>query len=387
MIRRLSARSVLLGIAAPVAALLFAALVSAVILAATGHSALDAFQAMFHSLWPKAHPPRPRSLRTLANSINSATTYYFSALAVAIGFRMNLFNIGVDGQYRLAAMLAAAFAGASFMDSVPAVLRVASTIVVAMLVGAMWAGLAALLKVTRGVSEVISTIMLNAVATALVSYLLNPHRLAVSVAGSNNIGTRPISAGGQVPGIPLHGSTAPVFGLVLLAVAAGVAYSLILSRTRFGFEIKATGLSESAAVASGVSVKRMIALAMLLSGAVAGLVGMPQLLGSSYSYSLDFPTGLGFTGIAIALLGRNSPVGMAFAALLWGVLDQTANVLDIDGVPKEIVAVMQGVIVLSVVIAYELVRRYRLRLEQRDVGRALGTTEVPVVEAAAGAST
>jgi general nucleoside transport system permease protein len=379
VIRRLSGRSVALGIAAPVAALLFAALVSALILAATGHNVIDVFHAMYRSLWPQPHPPRPRNLRTLVNSINSATTYYFSAMAVAIGFRMNLFNIGVDGQYRLAAMLAAAFAGATFMDSVPAVLRVAATIAVAMLVGAAWAGVAALLKVTRGVSEVISTIMLNAVATALVSYLLNPHRLAVSVAGSNNIGTRPISAGGQVPGFAVHGSTTKVFGLVLLAVAAGVIYSLVLSRTRFGFEIRATGLSESAAVASGVSVRRMVALAMLLSGAVAGLVGMPQLLGSSYSYSLDFPTGLGFTGIAIALLGRNSPVGMAFAALLWGVLDQSANVLDISGVPKEIVAVMQGVIVLSVVVAYELVRRYRLRLEQRDVGRALGTASAPPV--------
>ncbi|MBI1758240.1 MAG: ABC transporter permease [Actinobacteria bacterium] len=365
---RFSRRSVLLGLAAPVAALLFAALVSAIILGTTGHAPLDAFQAML------ASAKRPR---TVVNSIDSATTYYFSAVAVAIGFRMNLFNIGVDGQYRLAAMLSAAFAGATFMDGVPAVLRVAATIVMAMCVGAMWAGVAALLKVARGVSEVISTIMLNAVATAVVSFLLNPHRLAVSVAGSNNIGTRPIGSGGQVPGFGYPGTSSRVFGLILLAALVGVLYSLVLTRTRFGFELKATGMSEPAAVAAGVSVKRMVASAMLLSGAVAGLVGMPQLLGSSYSYSLDFPTGLGFTGIAIALLGRNSPIGMAFAALLWGVLDQSANVLDITGVPKEIVAIMQGVIVLSVVVAYELVRRYRLRLEQRDVGRALGTTEAP----------
>lgn len=358
-------RSVLLGLAAPLAALIFAGLVSTAILLATGHPPGEVGQAMLISA---------RRPRTVVNSINSATTYYFSALAVAIGFRMNLFNIGVDGQYRLAAMLAAAFAGTTFMAGVPPVLRVAATIVVAMLVGAMWAGLAALLKVTRGVSEVISTIMLNAVATAVVAYLLNPSRLAVAVAGSNNIGTRPISAGGQVPGFGYPGTSSKIFGLVLLAVAAGVLYALLLSRTRFGFELTATGLSEPAAVASGISVRRMVVAAMLLSGAVAGLVGMPQLLGSSYSYSLDFPTGLGFTGIAIALLGRNSPLGMAFAALLWGALDQSGNVLDITGVPKEIVTIMQGVIVLSVVVAYELVRRYRLRLEQRDVGRALGTT-------------
>jgi simple sugar transport system permease protein len=135
-------------------------------------------------------------------------------------------------------------------------------------------------------------------------------------------------------------------------------------------------------VASGVDVKKMIVYAMLLSGAIAGLVGMPQLLGSSYSYSLDFPTGLGFTGIAIALLGRNSPIGIAFAALLWSFLDNSSNSLEFEGVPKQAVLIMQGVIVLSVVIAYELVRRYRIRIVARDVGRQLAAA-APEKEAVA----
>ncbi|RZS36865.1 simple sugar transport system permease protein [Herbihabitans rhizosphaerae] len=361
-------RRVGLALAAPVSALVFAAIVSVIILSVTGHSPADAAQQMADSL------ERPR---TFANSLNNATTYYLSAVAVAIGFKMRLFNIGVDGQYRIAAMLSAALAGAAFMENLPSFLRVAMTIIVAMLVGAVWAGIAGILKVTRGVSEVISTIMLNAVATAVVAFLLNPSRLAVPIGGSNNIGTPPITEGGRVSGIPYPGSTSTVFGLSILAVAVGVGYWYLLSRTRFGFDLKATGLSESAAVASGVNVKKMVVASMVLSGAVAGLVGVPQLLGSSHTYALDFPAGLGFTGIAIALLGRNHPVGMAIAAILWGVLDQTSNSLDITGVPKEIVVIMQGVIVLSVVIAYELVRRYRLRLEQRDVGAALGTTKTP----------
>jgi simple sugar transport system permease protein len=365
---RFSLRSLLLGVAAPVAALVFALLVCSVILVGTGHPPVDVIDQMAKSA------QRPR---TAANSINSATTYYLSAVAVAIGFKMRLFNIGVDGQYRLAAMMAAALAGASFMEVLPSFLRILLTIVAAMLVGAFWAGIAGFLKVTRGVSEVISTIMLNAIATAVVAFLLNPQRLAVSVAGSNNIGTAPITAGGQVPGFDYPGSSSKIFGLILLAVLVGFLYWFMLNRTRFGFDLKATGMSETAAVASGVDVKKMVVASMLISGAAAGLVGMPQLLGDSYSYALDFPAGLGFTGIAIALLGRNHPLGMAFAALLWGVLDQTSNVLDISGVPKEIVVIMQGVIVLSVVIAYELARRYRLRLEQRDVGRALGTTKIP----------
>jgi ABC-type uncharacterized transport system permease subunit len=243
-------------------------------------------------------------------------------------------------------------------------------------VGAFWAGIAGLLRTTRGVSEVISTIMLNFIATGIVAYLLSPDRLAEPIAGSNNIGTAPIPPSGQIPGISLiPGAPNQVYGFIVLAAVAGSAYWFLLSRTRFGFDLRATGANQAAAVASGVNVKRMIVTTMLLSGAVAGLVGMPQLLGASYTYSLDFPAGLGFTGIAIALLGRNSPIGIAFAALLWGFLENSAQILDLEGIPKEIVQIMQGVIVLSVVIAYELVRRWQVRRVAANVGKQLGTAD------------
>ena len=169
----------------------------------------------------------------------------------------------------------------------------------------------------------------------------------------------------------MSGSDDRVYGLILLAVAVGVAYWFLLGWTRFGFDLRSTGLSESAAVASGVNVKRVVLITMILSGGIAGLVGMPQLLGGSYAYSLDFPAGLGFTGIAIALLGRNHPVGVALGALLWAFLDTSRQILDLGGVSKEIVTIMQGISVLSVVIAYELVRRYSIRAQQRTVGRDL----------------
>ena len=235
-----------------------------------------------------------------------------------------------------------------------------------------------LLPAIHRTSEVISTIMLNFIATGLVAFLLSPDRLAVEVAGSNNIGTKPLGPSGQMPGLPLiPGTPNLVFGMLLVAVVVGIAYWFLLNRTRFGYDLKATGMSEPAAVASGVNVKKMILSAMLLSGAVAGLVGMPQLLGASYSYGLDFPTGLGFTGIAIALLGRNNPIGIAFGALLWSFLDNSSNALEFEGVPKQAVLIMQGVIVLSVVIAYELVRRYRVRMIAAEVGRQLGDTVQP----------
>lgn len=361
--------------AAPVLAAGVALLVTSLILLATGNAPISVFQTMIdYGFQP----------RTQVLILNTATVYYLSALAVAIGFKMNLFNIGVDGQYRLAAMLAASFGGAV---TLPAPFHQIAIIAVAMVVGALWAALAALLRVGRGISEVISTIMLNFIATGLVAYLLTPGRLAESIAGSNNIGTKPIGESGRVSGFSLiPGAPNQVFGLILLAVAAGAAYWFVLGRTRFGYDLRATGQSESAAVASGVNFKKMIVASMALSGAVAGLVGMPQLLGASYTYSLDFPSGLGFTGIAIALIGRNNPIGIAAGALLFSFLQNSANILDLDGIPKEIVLIMQGVMVLSVVIAYELVRRVRVNANAREVGKSTGEISDEAVAAVKGAS-
>lgn len=358
-----------LVLAAPLLAMVVAAALISVILLIAG----DAPDKTFRTLGEAATRPR---LQVLA--INNAITYFLVAIAVAIGFRMNLFNIGVEGQLRLGALLAAAAGGAL---RIPAVLDVALIIVVAAAVGSVWASIAALLKAYRGVSEVISTIMLNFIAYGIIGWLLNTDRLAVPVAGSNNIGTRPIPSNGQVPGLSLISDTPnKVYGLLFLAIAVGIAYHVVLGRTRFGFDLRATGLSEYAAVSSGVSVRKMVISTMLISGALAGIAGMPILLGDVHSYSLSFPGGLGFTGIAIALLGRNQAVGIALASLLWGFLDSTADQVGLIGVPKEIVAIMQGFIVLSVVIAYELVRRLRLAQEQRRVGRELAAT--PIAEGA-----
>jgi ABC-type uncharacterized transport system permease subunit len=367
-----------LGVAAPVLALAFAVVVTSIILVASGHPPLQVYKDM----WDYGTQPD-----SLVLTFNLSTTYYIAAVAVAIGFKMNLFNIGVDGQYRLAALFGAWVGGTI---NLPAPLHVLVILVVAMLVGGLWAGVAAVLKNRRGVSEVISTIMLNYIATGIIAYLLTEGRMGVLAEGSNNIGTPPIPASGQVPGIavanlpgPFNGATSTIYGMVVVAIAVGVGYWWVLNRTRFGFDLRASGLSPTAATASGVNSKRMVLYVMLLSGAVAGLIGLPQLLGESHTYNLDFPAGLGFTGIAIALLGRNSPVGIVFGALLWAFLDVSRQILDLEGVSKEIVTIMQGIAVLSVVIAYEVVRRYGIRAQQREVGRQLGTDEPSLVEAGA----
>ena len=164
----------------------------------------------------------------------------------------------------------------------------------------------------------------------------------------------------------------------------GVVYWFGLGKTRFGFDLRATGQSETAAVASGVNVKRMVVTSMMLSGAAAGLVGMPLLFGQDYAYGDTVQAGLGFAGIAVALLGRNNPIGMAFSALLWGYLNQLSNGLQISaGVSDRLVLIIQGIIVLSVVIAYELVRRAGQRMERRRVASELAKPAPKAEEVAA----
>ncbi|MFF4156382.1 ABC transporter permease [Streptomyces sp. NPDC001678] len=353
--KKFDKNKLILGLAAPALAIVTALLITSIIIGATGKDPFHAYQVMV-------------DFGSKADSqvwiINKATPYYLSALAVAIGFRMNLFNIGVDGQYRIAAFFAAVVGGALTM---PGIIQIPLIIIVAMAVGALWAGIAGLLKVTRGVNEVISTIMLNAIGASVIGYFLQDGRLAQKE--GNLIHTPYLPDSAHFFEIPTQPK--PIYGFVVIAALAGAAYWFVLNRTRFGFDLRTVGRSESAAHASGVSVKRMVITSMLLSGAIAGLVGMPTLLGVSYNYGTDFPAGIGFTGIAIALLGRNNPIGMALAALLWGFLERTGTQLEFEGYAQEIVGVIQGVIVLCVVIAYEIVRRYGLKAQQRKVGEEL----------------
>ncbi|MGW1804995.1 ABC transporter permease [Streptomyces sp. NPDC002078] len=355
---RIDKERLLLGLAAPVLAVVAALVVTALVILATGKNPGSAFSDMMTYGFASD---------SQVYILNKATTYYLAGVSVAIGFRMNLFNIGVDGQYRLAAFFAAVLGGAL---TVPGWIAIPLILICAMATGALWAAIAGILKVTRGVSEVISTIMLNSIATAIIAYLLQPGKLAQLEQGGTVVSTKPLPSSSYFFSINT-GPAGQLWGFIFIAAAVGVAYWFVLGRTRFGFDLRTVGQSESAASASGVSVKKMIATSMIISGAVAGLIGMPTLLNDSHAFSNDFPVGIGFTGIAIALLGRNHPIGIALGALLWGFLERTTNHLEFQGYDKEILGVIQGVIVLCVVIAYEVVRRYGLKRQQQKVGAEL----------------
>jgi general nucleoside transport system permease protein len=349
-------RNVAQALLAPLIAVIVSAAVTSIVVVVAGASVGDFFDVMM----------KVPSHRNLVNITNQSSLIFLAALAAAIGFRMNLFNIGVEGQYTLAAYAAALVAGQAWF---PGKVNILVALIVAMVVGAVWAGIAGLLKVTRGVSEVISTIMLNAIAGTIVGYLLSNHGQQYGQGRR----TTPIPESSQLSGwTPWAAGDGSIWTLVILAALAGVVMSVVINRTRFGFDLRATGANEDAAVASGVNVKQMVVVSMVISGAIAGLIWMPALFGGADYYGPPFQRTLGFTGIAVALLGRNRPLGVFVVAVLFAWLSEQANPLGlIADISPSVVQITQGVVVLAVVIAYEVVRRWTAAYEQRELRTAL----------------
>ncbi len=370
-------RRVGLALLAPALALIVALVISAIVILAIGESPLIALRELFNFGETSAS-----QIQAVAVIVNRAIPLFLAGLAVSIGFRMGLFNIGVEGQYRLAAIMAAWVGSAVVL---PAPLHLLLIIIVAMAVGALWAGIAGVLKVTRGVSEVISTIMLNFIAIGLASYLLTgPFRGTPE--GSLTIATEDLPESGRIPGLNgvlgslgIEQPRTELSGFLIPAIVIGIIMAIVVKRTRFGFDLRASGLNPTAATASGVNARSMVVKAMLISGGLAGLIGLPDLMGDTYHYGTEFTSGLGFLGIAVALLGRNNPLGIAFGALLFGFLDRAALSLQFAGIPSQVVTIIQGTIVLAVVIANEVARRIAIRQAERT-GANLPTARPPAGE-------
>ncbi|NUR90286.1 MAG: ABC transporter permease [Nonomuraea sp.] len=362
----------LLTVAGAIVAIVLAIGISSIAIVAAGASPLDAFEAFFN------FGATPRAVSTsIASMFNQAVPLFISGLAVAVGFRMNLFNIGVEGQYRIAA-ICAAYAGSLFV--LPGPLQITFIILVAMVVGGLYALIPAVLKVTRGVNEVISTIMLNYIAISLAAFLVRGPFRGERQPGVLTTNTPLLPDSAHFPnlndlfglvGLPPARGTG-LWGFLSVAILLGLVVWLLLERTRFGFDVKASGLNAPAALASGVDPRRMVISAMVLSGMIAGLVGLPEILGDKFAFGSNFTPQLGFNGIAVALLGRNKPFGIAIAALLFGFLNRATGPLQFADVPPSVIAIIQGLIVLLIVIANELTSRIALRQEERRAARHLG---------------
>jgi ABC-type uncharacterized transport system permease subunit len=341
------------ALAAPLLAADVAVVVSSIALLVSGNSPLRAFREMWSTI---------DSTESIVVIINRATPYYVAGVAVAIGFKMNLFNIGANGQYLLAALVAAA-AGAAV--DLPAPLHVTFILVIAVAVGAAWAAIAGILKVTRGVNEVISTIMLNYIATGLSAFLVSEYfrNRDVNLVAE----TKPLPASAQLPSLNRvveffgleFGRGVQLQGFLPFAIVIGIGYYVLLFRSRFGYELRVSGTNPAAASSAGVNPKAMVLKTIMLSGAVAGLVGMSALLADDqfHKFGDQFPRTLGLTGLSLALLGRNHPGGIAAAAIVWATIERATQRLSIIGIPQEIGVILQGSFLLAAVIVYEVVRR------------------------------
>ena len=344
-----------IGIAA-----LIALVAGAVIIIGYGENPLDVYGAILRFSFTEPDG--------LAYVLAIATPLIFSALAVAICFKAGLFNIGVEGQY-LFAMIIASWA-ALRLDFIPGPWLLWVVLVFAMLGGMGYAAVPAVLKVKTGAHEVVTTIMMNGAAASLVAWSLhNP--LRYNPPGETlDVETAPFPGGALVPDLGhLFGfGTAPHLSwLFPIAIVASVIVWFMLRRMRLGYEARAVGASPGSARAGGISIGAVQIKVFLVSGALAGLIGMQQILADKGKFALSYEALLGFTGIAVAFLARNSPIGIIFAAFFWGVLTRGEVALQIEtNMPREFIIILQGILILSVVITYQVASR---RLRARQVRR------------------
>jgi simple sugar transport system permease protein len=337
-----------LALAAPFIAIALALVVGALFILAIGEHPLEIYGLMARE-----------SLGTgygIGQTLFRTTPLVFTGLAVALGFRAGLFNIGVEGQLYLGGF-AAALTGVA-LAGLPGPLLVPLAALAAALAGAAWGAIPGILKARFGSHEVINTIMLNFVAFALVAFF---GRWVYQPA---TVRTAEIGAGAVIPRLDpwlhaLRGSPANLALALALATAAGV--GVLLFRTRRGYELRAVGLNAPAAEFGGIGVGRTHALALTLSGAIAGLGGVNFVLGYKHYFEQGFSAGAGFIGIAVALIGRNHPAGVVAAALFFGALSYAGLVIN-ERVPKELVEMLQGLVILCAIATQQVLERAARRL-------------------------
>jgi simple sugar transport system permease protein len=344
------------GFAVPLGSVIFAFLVGGLIVAVTGGNPLAAYQGLLCGGFGIGCANGENPALQISTTIVFFTPLLMTGVAVALPFRAGLFNIGAEGQL-LAGTVACTVIGVKF-SSLPAPILLPMVLIGGTLAGAVWAGIAGVLKATVGAHEVVTTIMLNYVAQWLVRFLIIggplqlPHGFSVSP---------PIGAGARLPTfLPSGDNSLIIFGLpagvyrvhtgLLIAFVALAVFAFVLWRTSLGYEIRAVGQSQPAARYGGINVPRTVIVTMLIAGAFSGLAGAIQIAGVDHSLSDKyFNDTTGFDAIAVALLGLGSAVGILFASILFGALHAGGSVMQSDaGISSSLVQVVQALILFSI---------------------------------------
>jgi ABC-type uncharacterized transport system permease subunit len=321
------------GVLVPLAATVLAFFIGGLVVAITGHNPFSAYKAIFEGTglnwffpWV-AGEAREQAANDLQQTLVLMAPLVLTGIAVAFAFRCGLFNIGGQGQYWVG-FIAALYVG-THLEGTPRPLHLLLAIVASIVAGGIWGGIAGLLKATVGAHEVITTIMLNWIAIFGGRYLFE-------IGGPLQGAQESIPASANVEESaelwPIWGSLPALHAGIFIALFALVVYHIILNRTTLGFEVRAVGFNPEAARYSGISVSKNYFLALAISGAFAGLAGAVDVLGFKFGVDVgDFATNfIAFTGIAVALLGRNKAVGILFAALLFASLEVGTSTRQLD---------------------------------------------------------
>jgi len=346
--------------AGPSIASLAALLLGAVFILGLGKNPLEVYGLFFTQTFGSSYG--------IGQVLFKATPLMFTGLAAAISFQAGLFNIGAEGQLTVGAFLTA-FVGFSG-GGLPSAIIIPAALIAGMAGGALWGFIPGILKARFGAHEVINTIMMNFIASALASYMVTNVFLVPA-----SVHTPQIVQAAEIPRLEIFTDAfrgAPVNMSLLLAVLSCLAIYLLLWKSRPGYELRATGLSKNAATYGGIHVSRQIVLALTISGALAGLVGSNFVLGYKHYFELGFSEGIGFIGIAVALLAKNHPLGVIATSLFFGILEYgslTINTL----VPKELANILQAIIIIFVIILTRLVNRWVKQLQHQA---ALGADHV-----------
>jgi len=353
--------------ALPLLSVFTALLIGGIFIALAGYDPLEAYLGLLDGSFGDA--------AGLTRTLVKMTPLVFSGLAVAFAFKGGLFNIGAQGQLIMGSVFSAWVGFALKVDLGDPVLSTVVHVTLALgagaLGGALWGAIPGLLKAYTGAHEVITTIMFNFIATNLISWLLYAGSPGEGIPpgplnDGNGVITRTptILQTAQLPVIyDPPGPQALHLGL-FLAIITGLLIMLLVNRTTFGFELRMVGLNSTAARYSGISVKRVTVLTMVIAGGLAGLAGTMQTLGVNYRYEPNQSLGLGFDAITVALLASNNPLGVVVAAFLFGAMDAGSTRMQFNsGVPTEIITVVQALILMFVA-AEQIIRMiYRVRGE------------------------
>jgi len=327
----------------PLVSLLVALLAAGAVVALVGQDPLLVIQVLVQGAFGTP--------RGLSYTLYYATTFVLTGLAVAVAFHGGLFNIGGEGQAIMGG-LGTGLVALWWSAALPAWLMLPSMMLSGALFGLAWAAVPAYLQAYRGSHVVITTIMFNFIASSVLVYLLVNH---LRPKGAMSVESEVFAESAKLPGVHealgwlgIVWPASPLNLSVVLAALAAVAVYLFLWRTRAGYRLRAVGSSPGAAEYAGIKARHQVLIAMSISGALAGLVGMNEIAGVSGKLLLEFVSGAGFTGIAVALMGRNHPLGIVLASLLFGALFQGGAEVsfEVPGFSRDMVVMLQGFIVL-----------------------------------------